>query len=112
MPRTPAKTQWWGVVRKQDGHCWYCGYKPEVLTDLTVDHAVPQCRGGKNDDWNLLPACEYCNRLKDNLTISEFRKLVKALIVRNMLSLGYVGGDLRKVKIVFYGEGNSSPFGF
>jgi len=39
------------------GRCWYCGYEPEELPDLTVDHAVPISRDGSNEDWNLLPAC-------------------------------------------------------
>jgi len=108
----PRKIQWWKTVRKCEGHCWYCGFKPEELTDLTVDHAVPVSRGGENADWNLLPACEYCNRLKDSQTISEFRKWVKARVVRNLITLGYIGDGLSRLKIVFYGEGYGSVLGW
>jgi len=112
MPRSDKKTQWWVTIRKLGGHCWYCGIKPLIETDLTVDHAVPLSRGGSNADWNLLPACVYCNRLKDARTIHEFRKLVKLRVVRNLMTLGYVGADLSALKIVFYGEGYDSVLGY
>jgi hypothetical protein len=112
MSRTPRKTQWWMTLRKCDGHCWYCGFKPEVLTDLTVDHATPVSQGGHNADWNLLPACAYCNHLKDNQTIHQFRKVVKHLVIRKLMTLGYVGGDLSRLQIRFYGEGYDSVLGF
>ena len=87
------------------GRCWYCGTLPEP-DRLTVDHAKPKSLGGKNYDSNLLPACERCNNLKGNLTVSEFRKYVKALACRKLMSLGQFHAQVR---IVFYGEGNDSP---
>ena len=80
--------------------------------DLTVDHATPRSRGGKNWDDNLLPACAYCNNLKDNRTLSEWRKFVRVRVIQSLSPLGYFDGDLRKVKIIFYGEGNDSPFNY
>jgi hypothetical protein len=77
-----------------------------------VDHAKPRSRGGKNFDENLLPACAYCNNLKGNLTVSEFRKWVKVRVIRNFMTLGYGACDLSQVRIVFYGEGNRSPFSY
>ncbi len=59
-----------------------------------------------------MPACEYCNNLKANMTVSEFRKYVKVRVIRNLMSLGYISGDLSRIKIVFYGEGNVSPLGY
>ncbi len=112
MPRSSKTAPWWITIRKCGGRCWYCGTKPEVETDLTVDHAVPQSRGGSNADWNLLPCCVYCNRLKDSCTIHEFRKVVKQIVVRNLLALGYVGGNLSALKVRFYGEGYDSVLGY
>ena len=77
--------------------------------DLTVDHATPRSRGGKNWDDNLLPACEYCNTLKDCLTLSEFRKFVKVRVTRDLLALGHWNPN---VHIVFWGEGNDSPLAY
>ena len=111
MPRGPRKTQWWKTIRKCDGRCWYCGIKPDDLVLMTVDHATPQSRNGTNREDNLLPACLYCNQLKDDLTVHEFRVWVKLRVIRNMLGLGYTV-NLSSLKIVFYGEGNPSPLGY
>ncbi len=111
MSRTPRKNQWNRAAAKCGGRCWYCGEKPDP-DDLTVDHAKPRSRGGKNFDDNLLPACDYCNNLKGDQTVSEFRKWVKVRVVRNFMGLGYGFCDLSRVRIVFYGEGNPSPFAY
>jgi 5-methylcytosine-specific restriction endonuclease McrA len=108
VSRTPRKNQWNRAAAKCDGRCWYCGVKPDP-DDLTVDHATPRSRGGKNRDENLLPACEYCNNLKDCLTLSEFRKFVKVRISRNLTALGHCNSSVR---VVFWGEGNDSPFAY
>jgi 5-methylcytosine-specific restriction endonuclease McrA len=109
MPRSPRKQQWWRAAKKCGGRCWYCGRQPE---ELTVDHAKPRSRGGQNQDDNLLPACEYCNNLKANLTVSEFRKWVKVKVIRRLMELGYFSSDLSQVRVVFYGEGNDSPLAY
>ena len=80
--------------------------------ELTVDHAKPRSRGGQNFDDNLLPACGYCNNLKADLTVSEFRKWVKVRVIRNLMTMGFVSSDLSRVCIVFYGEGNDSVYGY
>ena len=109
MPRSPRKNQWNRAASKCQGRCWYCGCLPE---DLTVDHAKPRSRGGQNRDDNLLPACRYCNNLKGNCSVSEFRKFVKVRVIRNLMCLGYFACDLSRVRVVFWGEGNDSPFGW
>jgi 5-methylcytosine-specific restriction endonuclease McrA len=107
MIRSPRKNQWVRASKKCQGRCWYCGAKPE---ELTIDHAKPRSRGGKNTDENLVPACGYCNNLKANLTLSEFRKYAKMRIIRNLMILGFCSGDMGKIRITFFGEGNSRPF--
>src|SRR3954463_16175328 len=37
--------------------CCYCGSQP----DLTLDHLIPQFRGGKHSADNLVVACRSCN---------------------------------------------------
>lgn len=112
MPRTPRKNQWNRAAAKCQGRCWYCGATPEP-DDLTVDHATPRSRGGRNRDDNLLPACDRCNNLKANQTVSEFRKWIKVRVCRKLIVLGYGACDLRRrVRIVFWGEGNDSPFSY
>lgn len=48
--------------------CVYCGKDSE----LTIDHAMPMSRGGRNDWSNITIACGDCNRRKFDRTPSEF----------------------------------------
>ena len=45
-----------------------CGYCDEVFADkdLTLDHVVPQSRGGKTSWTNITTACVKCNHAKGN----------------------------------------------
>lgn len=51
-------------VFKRDGFtCQYCGaHPPKVI--LHLDHIIPVAAGGKNDQDNLITACEQCNQGK------------------------------------------------
>ena len=106
--RAPRKNQWWKAAKKLGGRCWYCGCTPD---ELTVDHAKPRSRGGRNFDDNLLPACLPCNNEKANLSVSEYRKFCKMKLIRRLMPMGFFCGDMGKIKISFFGEGNDSPFG-
>ena len=55
----------------RDGYtCQYCG---DVHTphELTLDHILPQSRGGKNVWENLVTCCRKCNSKKSDLTPRE-----------------------------------------
>jgi len=65
-------------VLERDGNaCVYCG----STHDLTMDHDMPQSRGGSDDIGNLLTACRPCNAAKRDLTHDEFveRNVTKAI---------------------------------
>ena len=108
MTRFPRKVQWIKAAKKCGGRCWYCGALPAPGEIITIDHAKPRSRGGLSWDDNLLPACNRCNNLKGNLTVSEFRKYVKIRIIRRLFDLGYYTGNPSLLRIVFWGEGNDS----
>jgi hypothetical protein len=36
----------------------------------------------------------YCNNLKADLTVSEFRKWVKVRVIRNLMTMGFFASDL------------------
>ena len=58
-------------VFKRDGYtCVYCG--SEDKRKLTIDHVIPQSRGGKDTWENLVTACFKCNQEKNDLTIKEW----------------------------------------
>src|SRR5580704_10905440 len=52
------------AILKRDHHtCRYCGRKaPDVV--LHVDHVIPRCEGGSDDESNLVTACSACNQGK------------------------------------------------
>jgi 5-methylcytosine-specific restriction endonuclease McrA len=50
--------------------CQYC--KRRLLSNsLTLDHVIPQSRGGKSDWGNLVACCKPCNNKKGNQTPEE-----------------------------------------
>lgn len=56
------------LIFKRDRHtCQYCGRR----TDLTLDHVMPQSRGGPDTWENLVSACVSCNQKKANRTPDE-----------------------------------------
>lgn len=58
-------------VFKRDGYqCVYCGNRDK--RKLTIDHVVPQSKGGKNTWDNLVTACLKCNHSKADLSLKEF----------------------------------------
>lgn len=57
------------------GKCAYCGKKLD-FDDMTVDHVLPQCKGGTNDPENTYPACYLCNNQKADMTLEEFREYI------------------------------------
>ncbi len=51
------------VFKRDEFTCRYCGRKtPDVI--LEVDHIVPVCEGGGDDQMNLATSCWDCNRGK------------------------------------------------
>jgi CRISPR/Cas system Type II protein with McrA/HNH and RuvC-like nuclease domain len=60
------------VFKRDNYECVYCGC--DNRKTLTLDHVIPQSRGGK-DSWdNLVTACKKCNSEKSNLTLEEYGK--------------------------------------
>ena len=57
--------------------CQYCGKKCESRK-LTVDHVLPESRGGLTNWENCVSACTACNLVKDNRTPQEAKlKLIR-----------------------------------
>lgn len=58
------------VFRRDGWSCVYCGDRDK--RSLTIDHVVPQSKGGKNSWENLVTACKSCNHKKSDLSLEEF----------------------------------------
>lgn len=57
-------------VFKRDGFtCQYCGEAPPRVI-LEIDHVVPICEGGEDEEWNMITACFNCNRGKAGIPLS------------------------------------------
>lgn len=57
-----------GNLFKRDGHeCAYCGSR----NSLTIDHIIPQSKGGLHEWKNIITACLPCNLRKGDRTPKE-----------------------------------------
>ncbi|MES2788805.1 MAG: HNH endonuclease [Planctomycetota bacterium] len=63
------------TLTQRDPHCVYCG--DEVTNDTSsLDHVVPQSRGGKEWPANLVLCCRECNTAKSDMTLHEWRESI------------------------------------
>lgn len=53
--------------------CVYCG-ETFLDKDMTLDHMIPQERGGPTITNNLVPSCKECNSKKSNMTAEQYIK--------------------------------------
>jgi 5-methylcytosine-specific restriction endonuclease McrA len=75
------------IFNKASGKCFYCGIELTVVNyyDLDypgsvtkasqwdVDHIHPVSKGGSNSFDNYAPACRWCNAIKKDKTLEDFR---------------------------------------
>jgi hypothetical protein len=65
---SPEKTK--RIFRKNGGRCHWCSVELVFDSDALVpnlfhvDHLIPVCDGGRNDEDNLVPACAWCNHAR------------------------------------------------
>lgn len=62
------------IFERDKNTCQYCG-KRLPKPDLTLDHVIPQSRGGRDTWENLVLACVNCNIKKSNRTPREANML-------------------------------------
>jgi len=55
------------IMKRDDYRCQYCG----SLKDLTIDHVIPQSKGGDSSWTNMVTACISCNSKKGNKSLKE-----------------------------------------
>lgn len=68
------------ILEQFDGRCSYCKHVFHI-SELTVDHLIPACRGGTEAYTNLVASCRQCNHLKGDLTVKQFKYLIRGTII-------------------------------
>ena len=56
-----------GILRRDAHTCQYCG-KRFPISELSIDHVLPQSRGGEHTWQNLVCSCVACNSRKGSRT--------------------------------------------
>lgn len=67
--KKPAFTRF-NVFLRDVFSCQYCGNRFPTQ-DLTFDHVIPRCRGGKTNWENVVTACVSCNHSKGRKVLPE-----------------------------------------
>lgn len=71
MSEKPSRSM---IYTRDENKCQYCG----STRNLTIDHVIPKCKGGKNTYSNLVVACNSCNTKKGNKLLEQTdMKLIK-----------------------------------
>lgn len=64
-----AKRMWRQSIKDKWGHkCAYCDSKHE----LTLDHIIPQSKGGSDFLTNVICCCKKCNNSKSHINWEEW----------------------------------------
>jgi 5-methylcytosine-specific restriction endonuclease McrA len=70
IPRTSVRLSRKNVWTRDQGRCQYSG-KAIPLKDATLDHIIPESRGGRTTWTNLVTCCQEINHRKGNRTPEE-----------------------------------------
>lgn len=62
---------------KRNLFCTYCERQVDVCTG-TLDHQLPKCKGGKNNN-NLVLACKKCNGIKGCFLLDYWEQILPML---------------------------------
>jgi len=59
----------------RDRHvCQYCG---QADSAMTIDHVIPQCKGGENSWENTVACCKRCNTTKGDKSLAKSGFILK-----------------------------------
>ncbi|MEM6328837.1 MAG: HNH endonuclease, partial [Planctomycetota bacterium] len=70
VPRQRVRLNRRNLFARDNNSCQYCG-KKFATSELSIDHVVPTCRGGRTTWDNVVCACVRCNVRKGGRTPEE-----------------------------------------
>lgn len=71
------------ILRRDSFTCLYCGQRaPDV--QLHVDHVHPASKGGEDETWNLVTACQACNAGKSDLEMHDLPDRVLGTLIQDL----------------------------
>lgn len=85
--------------------CPYCDsllFTGHIRNKIHQDHFIPIAKGGQHVPWNILPACQRCNSMKNSkkpnsfLTQEKYQRCEKYLISVQDKYIGQIQIDLEK----------------
>ena len=69
LSKSEAKRLWRQNIKDAwNNECAYC----ESKDDITLDHVIPQCKGGLDTKTNVIACCHSCNQSKGHIPWEEW----------------------------------------
>jgi 5-methylcytosine-specific restriction endonuclease McrA len=75
--RPDKKVIHFSLARKFGWVCWYCGQK--LRGEIHLDHIIPICAGGVDDESNMALTCSFCNYAKQDHPLDVFLEWLEAV---------------------------------
>jgi 5-methylcytosine-specific restriction endonuclease McrA len=98
MKKTPHGLVYGVKADTHAGICYYCKESIDQYS-TTVDHLIPESRGGIRANKNKVHSCQRCNNLKGDMTPEEFHKALTAMIKHANKEHRRNTGLFRKIQI-------------
>lgn len=78
------------AFREQRGRCFWCdremvnavkrGGTKLPSNQCTSDHLIPTAKGGPDDEWNIIAACNRCNNERGDMPADQWLLRIRARI--------------------------------
>lgn len=68
--KSTGKRLRFSIFARDNFTCRYCGRQSDSV-ELQIDHIIPICKGGTNDESNLVTSCVPCNQGKAGIKLDQ-----------------------------------------
>lgn len=83
------------IYNRENKRCFYCSKKLEYH-QMTLDHYLPSCSGGRGEIFNLVACCKSCNREKGNIIPEDYERVILKLF-KAAVSDGFIHYKSNKI---------------